>query len=275
MGTTVTTRVPKPSAEEKALQQQQLEVAKEQLVAIRQQNEFTQRQFELGKPFFESLAEDQRITREAFTPEERTEQIRETALRQQRLGPIEEELLNLELERIRSGGAATPEQIEQIEAATGAQLGLAESDIDRVTKSGLGLLRSELAPSLGLRSRDTPILDRGGRIAEEGIRLKSQAGRAFRGAAASARLNLPLALSQMNQSQQQITQGISQFQEQLKQRALENRLRLQAAPSGEFGSSLMTRLQRERFAGSTTRQRGFSLSGVGTLAQGVGSMMSS
>ena len=56
-----------------------------------------------------------------------------------------------------------------------------KSDIDTAFQESLDVLKQNLAPSLGLRPGDTPIIDRGGKLALEATRQKSQLSRGLRG----------------------------------------------------------------------------------------------
>ena len=56
-----------------------------------------------------------------------------------------------------------------------------KSDIDTAFQESLDILKQNLAPSLGLRPGDTPIIDRGGKLALEATRQKSQLSRGLRG----------------------------------------------------------------------------------------------
>ena len=55
------------------------------------------------------------------------------------------------------------------------------SDINTAFQESLDILKQNLAPSLGLRPGDTPILDRGGKLALEASRQKTQLSRGLRG----------------------------------------------------------------------------------------------
>ena len=96
------------------------------------------------------------------------------------------EILQIRLEELRRGGAASPEQLRLIEEAGGAALEAGGVDIERFRTESLDALRNELAPSLGLRPSDTPILDRGGRVAAEATRQGGQLSSRIRQAQASA-----------------------------------------------------------------------------------------
>ena len=158
-------------------------------------------------------------------------------------------LLEAELQRIQRGpGVATPEQLTAIEEARAAQVAAGEIDIERARTENLRVLREELAPRLGLRPGDTPILDRGGLIAAEALRQQGVLGNVAGQAAAQARLQFPLAASQLQsqqtQAQQTFGNALSQFQQQLNQQAFQNRLLLSqqlggiGTQAGQFGLGL-------------------------------------
>src|SRR5882672_6844740 len=71
------------------------------------------------------------------------------------------DILQQELSRFSSGNLATPEELQQIDAAIGSASAYGNSDIDKSSSDALSQLRDELAPQLGLKPTDTPILDRG------------------------------------------------------------------------------------------------------------------
>ena len=165
-----------PTAEETALQQKQLELATFQLEELQKQSAL-QEQFasDIG-PLLEQQTADAEVARE----------------RSDALFPIQEELLQLALEDIRRGGAATPEQIELIQQAGDAALERGGFDIERFRTESLDALREKLAPSLGLRPSDTPILDRGALVAAEATRQGGQLAAGIRGAEAASRFSVPL-----------------------------------------------------------------------------------
>ena len=253
-----------PTAEETALQQKQLELATFQLTELQKQSTL-QEQFvsDIG-PLLEQQTADAELARE----------------RSEKLFPIQEELLQLALEDIRRGGAATPEQIALIEEAADAGIAAGGFDIERFRTESLEALREELAPGLGLRPGDTPILDRGARVAAEATRQGGQLAAGVRGAEATARLSFPLSQSQLLQAsalgQQSLTESTRQFQDQLRQAAFNNRLNLQSNVGG-LGLGLATGVsvpfpgfQR----GSTTSTSGLGLSGIGSLLSGAGGLLS-
>ncbi len=263
MGSKTTVQPSQPTAEETALTQKQVELATFQLEELQRQSAL-QQEFagDIG-PLLEQQTADAALARE----------------RSDALFPIQEELLQLALEDIRRGGAATPEQVELIQQAGDAALERGGVDIERFRTESLGALREELAPSLGLRPGDTPILDRGARVAAEATRQGGQLSSSVRGAEATAQLSFPLAQSQLLQSsalgQQSLSLATQQFQDGLRQAAFANRLNLQSNVGG-LGLGLATGVsvpfpgfQR----GSTTTTSG-GLSGIASLAGGVGGVLS-
>lgn len=272
--TTTEINVPGPSAEEQELTQLQIRLGESQLEAIQRQTTLQAQLVEQLGPLQEiQTAEAQRALAEA-----------------ERLGPVREELLQRALEDIRRGGAATPEEIRLIEEAGGAALAGGEINIERFETEALRALREELAGSLGLRPGDTPILDRGGVVAAEALRQKGALSAGIQQAGATARLNFPLARSQLLQAgvgaQQSLQESVRQFQEQLRTQAFINRLNLTGQTAG-LGLGLATGFQpnlagtintlggvRLGGAGSTTTTSGgFGLSGFSSLLGGLGGLL--
>ena len=143
-----------------------------------------------------------------------------------------DELREIQLETLRSGGQATAEDTRLIEEARGAALRRGESDIDRSLRSSLETLREELAPQLGLRPSDSPILDRGARVAEEATRQKGQLVATLDAQAAEAQLRFPVErqalVSEATRRGQEFEESVTRFQQQLREQAAINRLSLTA-----------------------------------------------
>ena len=247
--TTVVTPGPK-SAEETALNKKQLELAEAQLTAINRQGEFQEEQFAAVRPLIQAQVQ---LLQEQLAFE--TDPVRQAEIKRQL--EVQGELLDISLENIRQGTKATPEQIELIEEIRSTQLATGESDISRFRDEGLEALREELAPALGLRSTDTPILDRGARVAEEATRQQGQLERGLATTAAGARLNFPIAAGAFEANrigfQQQLNLATSEFQAQLRQQAFNNRLNLGRSIGGVIGQ---------------TASGGLGLAGIGTSFPG-------
>lgn len=227
MSSETTVTPAEPSPEQRQLTQRQVELAEFQLTELQRQRVQQEKFAAELEPLFEQQAEDATRARE----------------RAERLDPIQEELLTIALEDLRRGGKATPEQIELIDEATQAGLNRGLIDVERFETQGLEAIREELAPSLGLRPSDTPILDRGGRLGAEALRQRGSLTESFGLANAQARLNFPLASSSLLQSstlgQQQLTEATRQFQDTLRNQAFSNRLNL-ASTLGGLGLGLAT-----------------------------------
>jgi len=252
--------IPKPTQAERDLQDINVQLARQQLEATQLANEFTREQFEAARPVFERLSREQAVLDELFSPEEQARFSREQF-------DIQQELQGLALEDIRRGGAASPEQIALIQDAADKAIAQGESDIQRFQGIGLRQIGEELAPSLGLRPTDTPVLARGGQVLEEGARQQGQLVRGIRQGQANAQLNFPLGaselLSSQISSQQALAGAAAQFQSQLQNQAFNNRLRLGSRlQTGGFGAasmglggapSALHALQAPRLAQMTTR----------------------
>lgn len=247
--TVVNTPGPK-SAEELELNRKQVELAQVQLDAINKQSGFQDELFEAARP----LIEQQRLLLEEQLKFE-TDPERQAEI--QRQMEVQGQLLDASLKQIEQGTKATPEQEALIEEIRSTQLASGESDISRFRDEGFEALRNELAPELGLRPGDSPILDRGARVSEEATRQQGQLSRGLATTAANARLNFPIAAGQFEANrlgfQQQLSLATQQFQEQLRQQAFNNRLNL--------GSSIGNTLSR---AGGG----GLGLAGIGTSFPG-------
>ena len=143
-----------------------------------------------------------------------------------------DELRDLNLDLLRSGGEATEQDIALIEEARAAALARGESDIERGQRQSLEVLREELAPQLGLRPTDTPILDRGARVSEEALRQRGNLANNLAAQAAELRLRFPLertlGLASETRGSQAFEEQIAQFQQQLRESAAINRLSLSA-----------------------------------------------
>lgn len=269
-GSSTTSTGRDPTPEETALVEKQTELLDFQLAQLQKQAEFQTTAFDQASGLLDlQQAEVQRI-----------------ADRRAELEPVQQEMLDRLLAQVRSGGQATPEQIALIDQATEAALEAGESDIGRAERSALETLREELAPARGLRPTDTPILDRGARVAEEATRQRGQLARDLRGAAATARLNFPLAAGSQLFGQasalQNFAQAQEQFSQQLRESAALNRLNLTQSKGG-LGLGLATgvganpgqtlsALANIRGTTSTT-ERGASFGDFANFLGGVGAVL--
>lgn len=259
------TSVTKPqSQDEIELTQLNKQIAQRQLQNMDTLQPFQQKLLELSGYDLDNQLASARALNSAITPQQQAEAAKADFDRQQRLGPIQDELLQLQLDAARQGGKATPDQLAQIKAATDAGIDAGTADIDLSTKRGIGLISDELANSRGLRLSDSPIGGEAALLARGGEDQKASLIKNLRAGQASAALNYPLAASQVtsgiNLSQQNVAQAAAQFQAELRSRAQANRLALsgQASNSGiglaSVGSGVGTST-----LGSLTNIRGLDL----------------
>ncbi|MCP4900055.1 MAG: hypothetical protein GY906_24055 [bacterium] len=198
----------------------QIELAQSQLASIGQQQAFQGGLFDIAAATqpgqVELLAGQLDFARRA-------------AEQQQELDPIQQQLTDLQLQRLLEPGA-TPQERALIEQAASGALALGESDISRFAAQSVEQLGQELAPALGLRPEDTPIQDRAARVAEEATRQQGQLARNIRSAQAQQELGFPLQRQQitgaLNLGQQQATQAAQEFQTALREQAFRNRAAL-------------------------------------------------
>jgi hypothetical protein len=221
-----------PTQPERALQGVNMKIVREQFGQLLDQQAFQEQAFSLLDPFVSQLMEEQGIQADLFTPEERRQQLLDQYESQQQLAASQDELLQLELERIRQGPEATPEQRELINQATEAQIARGESDIEAFGQRTLSQITQELAP----------IQDRAFALGGELARQQGQLVSGLRGAQAQAELNFPLAANAqqaaLSQFQQQLGQSSQQFQQQLRQQAGVNRQNL-FGQIGQLGLGLL------------------------------------
>ena len=230
--------------------------------------------------------EQRYILNQLITPEDQAKAIAAEFERSQKLGPIRDELLQLQLDQMRTGGAATPEQLAKIKEATDLGIEAGSADIDASTIRGIGLISDQLGNSRGLRLSDSPLSSEAALLAREGEIQKGSLIKSLRAGEASARLNFPLAagqvLSGINQNQQNLIQAATNFQSQLKQQAFQNQLAISGqgtgtglglASVGGVGLGALNSLTGARIAQPTTKKGlGFGeiLGGIGSIAGGIG-----
>ena len=266
-----------PTADEAALTALNLELGQLQLQSYEMMLPYQQQLLDLS---LSQLTQNQAYLdayNAAITPEEQAAAAAAEFERQQALGPIQDEILQIQLDLLRSGGAATPEQLALINAATEAGITAGTADIEAATGRGIGLIADELANSRGLRLSDSPLSSEAALLAQEGLVQQGSLIKNMQAAGAAAALNYPLAVNQLqggfNLSQQNILQSAQQFQGQLRQQAYQNRLALTgAATSGGIGlASIGPRPASSSggYTSTTDSSGGFSLGGIGQAASGA------
>ena len=138
-----------------------------------------------------------------------------------------------------SSSEASPEQLERIDTIAEENIARSGSDLDASLQRGLQQLREESGASRGLRFTDTPIFNEAQQSVNEAQRLQAQSISTARGAQASAELNLPLALQQLEFQRAGIAQNAQSFEQQLAQQAFANRTLLLGNTQG-FGLDLLS-----------------------------------
>lgn len=233
-----------------------------------EQTELINRQVQLADIQIEELSRQRKLQAKAFGGAEQAAAEIETP------DPIQDELLGLQLDRIRAGGQATPEETELINQAVEQALAAGETDIERFQSQSTEQLREELAPQLGLRPGDTPILDRGARIGAEALRQQGALVSNLRGQQATSLLNFPL---QRVSTLGSLTGSLQEFQSRLRQSAFTNRLQLAGARStaGLGLAGVATPNIGPAFSGlgSTQTTSGSSTPGFGEIAGGIGATL--
>lgn len=267
------------SPEERELTRIQAELAQKQSTLFDQMQPFQQELLN------QSLAEMKRQSAmsdamdAAVTPEQQAALYKQDYDRSVKLGPIQDELLQLQLDEARRGGAATPEQLQRIKEAADAGIEAGTSDIDMSTKRGIGLISDELANSRGLRLSDSPIGSEAALLARGGEDQKASLIKNLRAGQASAALNYPLAASQVtsgiNLNQQQVLDAAKTFQADLRQRAFQNRMALtgQTEQSGIGLSSIRTPGATGVGSSTSGRTSGVDIGTIGKAAGGIGMAM--
>jgi len=278
---TTEVELPPPSPEELALLDQQIEIGAGQLDRIGTAEQFTQRLFQDFLPSLEQLNQ--------FSRQQSRLGANQLDLAQQ-ITDQQGRLFDAGVENALSAGTLTPEQDRLITDATDLAIQSTLSEIGRFRDEGIGELRNELAPSLGLRPSDTPIIDRGQDIVRDANRVAGQQIGNLQSQAAQSRLRLPLDIQRQRGAliggQQQAGQSTTNFQQTLANEAFNNRLRLTGitgnallgtAGIGPQASTLPSLQQtRQSAATQTTTEEGGgfldTLSAVGSLAGGLGGL---
>lgn len=294
--TTTTTVTQTP--EEKEYTRQQIELAKQQLALTQEEHGWQSEIYAITKPLLEKYGLmvsdefDRYNAPGAQALRDKYASLEEAQLDSQiRNLPVQDELLQLQLDEIRRGGRATDEQKALIGEIANRAIETGDTDISRFLDKGFQQLREDLAPARGLRPTDSPMLDAGGQVLEEALRQKGQLTSQVRGAQANAELNFPLNASQVysaqNQFQQNFNANMGQFLSQQRQTAEQNRSALMqqlfTAPMSarEQGISLINASRPSpvsfpRNTTETTKTSGGSmLGGIGGLLSGIGSIASS
>lgn len=251
MGGKQTTEVKQspPSPEEIAYLNSQQDLTRKQLELLDAQQDFNTSYMEKIAPVLDQ--QTQLLTQAlaaANDPEQKqinaltTKQQLQALQDQADLAPLQKQVLQKQLEDSLRGNAATPEQVAQIDAATGAAFDKGKQQVEAYSQDALEQLRTNLSPSLGLRPTDTPITDRGGLIAREATRQVGQLSASLAEANANAKLNYPLAAAGVGQAGANfagsLKQASDQFQAGLQDAAAANRIRLLGSAGDAIGGGV-------------------------------------
>lgn len=288
--TTTVTRTP----EETEYTRQQIELAKQQLQLLEEQHGWQSEIFALTKPLLQKYALlVEQDFQDANDPALRDMRNRQRQLESAQLDaairnlPIQQELLERQLDEIRRGGRATDEQKALIGDITNRAIESGDYDIARFMDTGLNKIRTEMSPSRGMRPDDAPMIDAAQRVLEESLRQKGQLTSNLRGAQAQAELNFPLNAGQITNQWNQWQQGFNaqqnEFLANLNRQATQNRTALMgqlfSSPMsvGEMGLNLIGAARPNpvdfpRNTTTTTRQSSNILGGIGGLLSGIGSV---
>lgn len=261
--------------EEKALIAIQSDLAKKQLAQIDQLAPFQKKLLEASMADLERQSRSSAALDAAISPEDQAALQKAEFDRAKRLGPIQDQILEMQLANMR--GELTPAQQQAVQAGIDAGYG----DIDRATSEGIGLIADELANARGLRLTDTPILREATMLSQAGLEQKSSLAKNLR---AQAMFQLPGQSSAIGLGQQNVAEAAKQFQSELRQRAFQNRMALTGntaqtgiglASIGNPGQTLSA-LTSSRLAGastSTSGNRGVGIGEVGQAAGGIGALI--
>lgn len=222
-GSTTEQRVQPLSATEQALQSEALRQARAVTPAVRSAVDFGRDvvgQFPAERQFLQTEGE------RALTGANEFDTLLDVLVRQN-------------AETVAAGPTLTDPQRDAIRRASDSAISLGRSDIEAASRDALEVLREELAPARGLRSTDTPVLDRGARVSQEALRQTGDLVTDVRGRAAQAELQVPLSYFQAQAGAQGEAAGRlesrRQFQEELRNQAFMNRLRLGDTTSAVIG----------------------------------------
>lgn len=286
-GSTTSNNIPAPTAEERQLTALNAQLAQKQLDQINSLQPFQQQLVQSAQADLARTGKLNAALDAAISPEDQAAAQAQQFKNANALGPMQVELAQMQLDALKNGGKATPEQIQQIAQATDASIAAGTNDINTQTKRGIGLISDELANSRGLRLSDSPIGSEAALLARAGNDQIGSLTTNLRANQANAVLNYPLAVQGLqggiNTNQQSLNQNAEQFQNQLRQQAYTNRLAMTGqAQSGGIGlagigsgGAALNSLTNARIAsGSTDFSKKFGLADFASLAGGIGGAMS-
>lgn len=283
-----TVNVPPPSEQELELGDFNSDFVRAQLGAFNRAMSNQTRLWNSAYPGMQRQRMEDAAFNEMVSPEQMAAFRLDEMNRASERGQMDDEIARIQLDQLRRGGKATPEEEAYIDQIMGGQIAAGKSGIERFMSEGLDSIANELAPARGLRPTDSPIQDRAFKLGGEAMRMYGDLETGIRTAGAEAKLNYPLAkagvMNQSAQFQQNLGQSIRDFQLQLKAQADMNRQQLALGANSQlFGGmssvgspfALQTGLANARTAGAgrSFSQSGFDLGGAGQFLGGVGGFL--
>jgi hypothetical protein len=239
--------------DEKQFQAINLEASEASLRAFLGQEKFQQLQQGVASGALKDLGGAQDFLN-TISREDQAGLVQEEFGRAREGGALVDESIAAERERLAAGDeietGLTDEQRANINALAEAELASGEADINRFRDEALEAIREEVGPARGLAPGDTPLIDRGGRVAREAINAFGQLSSDVRGREAANLLNFPLTERGLALQERQgalaergfaanLGASAAATAEGFRQRGIENRLAL-AGQSGSQGLGLAT-----------------------------------
>lgn len=221
--TTVKNEAPPPTAQEMELTNLNTELAKRQLANIDQLAPLQQKLLQQASNSLDAQSADQAALDAAISPADRAAQTKAQFDRANKLGDLQTQLAQKQLDQLNAGSGATPEQQKLIADATDAAITAGTGDIDTQTRRGIGMISDELGNARGLRLSDSPIGSEAALLTRAAGDQKSSLINNLRANQANANLNYPLAVQGIQLGQGNAAAAAGDFQAQLRQQAVANR----------------------------------------------------
>jgi hypothetical protein len=162
-----------------------------------------------------------------YTPEQQAQDAATQAQRTTRMSALSEEAANIQLENLRRGTKPTDEQLADINEAYDASQQMGEQNISHYLTQTLRQINEETSQASGLRPTDTPVVRLSERAGEAAAMQQGQLTSSIAQGRATARLNYPLAASQLAGQQastlESLTAGSTNYQDSLAANAAANR----------------------------------------------------
>lgn len=238
-GTTVNQPAPE-SPTQIALTQKQIELADKQLAAIDQQAPFTNALLAGATELLPIQLDVMKQQLAALNDPEQKALQQELTAQARRNIPINDQIVQLQLDQLKRNGAATPEQAALIDQQTKAAMESGTSDINAARDQALSDVK-DFAASSGFQTRDSPVLDRANLVGRESVRQTGKLASDLSSANASAKLNFPMAAASLNNATANSTSSVmsaaAQFQAQLQASANANRMQFLSGLQGALGGA--------------------------------------